>query len=122
MQKIYLLLGLYLSITGIWPIIHLNSFLFITGPKNDIWLLKTFSLLLIAVGITLILSSKYKNVPAPLIILPLLISSALLFADVYYPLIGKIRPVYLLDGIIQLLFISLILYKKLNNIKSRDAN
>jgi hypothetical protein len=39
--------------TGLWPIVHPSSFLAVTGPKRDIWLVKTFGALVAAVGVGL---------------------------------------------------------------------
>lgn len=43
---------LYLA-TGLWPVIHLRSFLSVTGPKTDLWLVESFGLLIAAFGLVL---------------------------------------------------------------------
>ncbi|SHL25073.1 hypothetical protein SAMN05444407_10372 [Chryseobacterium contaminans] len=38
---------LYYFATSLWPLVHIKSFLIITGDKTDIWLVKTVSILLL---------------------------------------------------------------------------
>ena len=35
----------YFVVTGVWPIVHMRSFLAVTGPKTDLWLVKTIGVL-----------------------------------------------------------------------------
>ena len=44
--NVALIQGLYFLVSGVWPIIHIASFLKITGPKTDLWLVKTVGVLL----------------------------------------------------------------------------
>jgi hypothetical protein len=30
--------GTYFLLTGVWPLLHMRSFLTVTGPKTDLWL------------------------------------------------------------------------------------
>src|SRR2546421_737901 len=43
---IALIQSAYFLLTGLWPIFHIRSFMRITGPKNDLWLVRTVRLLL----------------------------------------------------------------------------
>lgn len=36
--------GVYFGATGLWPILHLPSFLFVTGPKIDTWLVQFWAI------------------------------------------------------------------------------
>lgn len=46
--------GAYTSLTALWGLIDIDSFMAVTGPKNDIWLVKTVSVVLLAIGIGMI--------------------------------------------------------------------
>lgn len=94
LQAIFYILG------GLWPVIHMQSFEFITGPKVDKWLVKSFGWLMAAIGLQL-WAADMKQVAL------LGISSAIVIggADSYYSLKGRISKVYLLDAVVQLLFI-----------------
>ncbi|MEM5786496.1 MAG: hypothetical protein AAGU11_04200, partial [Syntrophobacteraceae bacterium] len=53
--------GLYYIPTGIWPLLHMSSFLKITGPKTDLWLVNTVGLLLVVTGSVLLLAGLRNN-------------------------------------------------------------
>jgi hypothetical protein len=42
--------GLYYMVTGVWPVLHIDSFLAVTGAKTDLWLVKTVGLLIAVIG------------------------------------------------------------------------
>lgn len=42
--------GLFYLATGVWPLIHIDSFLAVTGSKTDLWLVYTVGLLVSVVG------------------------------------------------------------------------
>jgi hypothetical protein len=35
---IFAIQGLYYLLSGLWPLLHLDSFIAITGPKTDLWM------------------------------------------------------------------------------------
>src|SRR4051812_30893344 len=49
--------GVYFFITGLWPIVHMPSFLFVSGPKTDLWLVKTVGILIVVIGSVLLAAS-----------------------------------------------------------------
>lgn len=50
--------ALYFFLTGIWPLVHLKSFMAITGEKTDIWLVHMVGLLAMSIGINLYLTKR----------------------------------------------------------------
>jgi hypothetical protein len=46
--------SVYMLLTGIWPLVHIESFMVVTGPKADIWLVKTVGAMLIPIALTLL--------------------------------------------------------------------
>jgi hypothetical protein len=97
-------------ITGLWPVIDITSFMHVTGPKTDIWLVKMVGLLTAAIAITLFSSYKNKSV----ITKTLSIASALAYLsiDVYYYFNGTLSPVYLADAGVETVIILLVLLVK----------
>lgn len=95
----------YYLLTALWPLIDIHSFMVVSGPKTDIWLVKTVAVLLIPISLCLLFGLSRNNY-LPLVIL-LAVGSAigLLFIDIYYVYIGEIDPIYLADGGIQFAFI-----------------
>jgi hypothetical protein len=106
--------GMYISITSIWPLIHLHSFLQITGSTSDIHLLKTMSLLLLCIGISFISQSAQRGSSAGIRMLAFNVAIALTIVDFYYTTTRVISEVYVIDGFIQLLFVSLWLFKTIS--------
>ena len=33
--------AVYYILTGVWPLVHIRSFMAVTGPKTDLWLART---------------------------------------------------------------------------------
>src|SRR5215475_2368904 len=50
--------GAYLLATGVWPVVHLRSFEWTTGPKLEGWLVKTLGGLIAAIGTTLLCAAR----------------------------------------------------------------
>lgn len=84
----------YTLLTGLWPLVHISSFLRVTGPKTDIWLVKTVGALLIPVSICLF---SYRSIPTidkrPALLLAGLCSIAFICIDFYYALTDVIPDV-----------------------------
>src|SRR5437762_14347268 len=74
----------YYLLTALWPLVSIRSFMRVTGPKTDTWLVKTVSMMILAVGMTLAAAGRH-GLPTPE--MPLLaVSSAagLAAVDVVY--------------------------------------
>ena len=104
--------GVYYTVTGLWPLVHMTSFEAITGPKTDDWLVKMVGLLAAVIGGTLFIAAGRNH--ASLEIRFLAIASALAFAaiDSWYSLQGRIAMVYLADAVVELLIIALLAISK----------
>ena len=96
--------GLYTLLTALWGLIDIDSFMAVTGPKNDIWLVKTVSVVLLAIAATLITYLFIQGDPLPAMVLGLLTSAGLATIDFYYSGRKVISPVYALDGIAEVVF------------------
>lgn len=104
----------YYLLTAVWPFVHLESFFAVTGPKTDIWLVKTVSLLLLPYALLIMYVTKVRY--SPLITVAIMLGCiGLAGIDLYYYLKGVIRWVYLIDLILELIFIMYwIFYIKMN--------
>ena len=98
--------GLYFTLTGIWPFIHLQSFLWVTGPKTDIWLLKTVAALITVIGFSLLVGAFRREVNAATITLALGSAFGLMTIDIYYATNDIIGDIYLLDAIAEAVIIT----------------
>jgi hypothetical protein len=99
--------GLYYVATGVRPIVHLRSFMAVTGPKRDTWLVQTFGVLVTAVGLALVRGRDEAGVARALGF-----GSALGLAasEVVFVVKGRIRPVYLIDAAVELALAAAILW------------
>ena len=109
MYKLYRLLiviqGLYSLLTAVWGLVHIDSFMLVTGPKYDIWLVKTVSVLLVAISICLLSFLVVRSHPLPAILLGGLTALGLASIDIYYTSIDRIKWVYGLDASAQVIFV-----------------
>jgi hypothetical protein len=103
--------GLYFFTTGIWPVLHVRSFKWVTGEKTDNlpsgldadhWLLMTVSSLILAVAITLLVAAWRKTRELEIAILAMAAAAGLTTIDIVYVTRGVILPIYLLDAAIEI--------------------
>jgi hypothetical protein len=84
--------------------VNLDSFIVVTGPKTDIWLVKTVAALIVAISVTLLASTCTPQVSKEICILAILTSSNLIIIDAYYSLNGTISAIYLMDAAPEVVF------------------
>src|SRR5687768_15295175 len=77
---------IYFLITAIWPLADIESFMKVTGPKTDIWLVKTVAVLLLAICINFIITLYLKAYQFPTLLLAICSCILLMCIDVYYAL------------------------------------
>lgn len=109
-DRLALLQGIYYFVTGIWPLIGMHSFLYFTGPKQDLWLVQTTGLLLMVIGLALIIAGRKRKESPDVLVLALGTAASLAAIEVIYVERKLISPVYLLDTIIELFIIALWIY------------
>ena len=91
--------GVFYAGTGLWALVDLDSFMAITGPKTDHWLVKTVGILVTVIGAVLLLAWRRKRVPGEVVFLATGSALSLAATDVIYVSNGTISPVYLLDAV-----------------------
>lgn len=99
--------GWFYAVSGLWPVINIRSFEWVTGPKVDRWLVKTVGLLLTTIGGVQIAAARRDDIPEELAILGVGAPLALLVIDLTYVAKGRISKIYLLDALAQLGLIGL---------------
>lgn len=95
----------YVFLTAVWPLVHIESFMAITGYKTDVWLVKTVGALLIPVALTLYSYCFVVTDRRPAILLGGLTAAAFICIDFYYALTDVIADIYLADGLVEVLFL-----------------
>lgn len=106
-NKLSLAQSVFYVVTGLWAIVSINTFQKVTGPKTDIWLVKTVSLLIIAIGGVLGMAGARKEVSPEIPALAIGSAAGLTAIDIIYVAKGRIRPVYLLDALAEVGLIGL---------------
>jgi prepilin signal peptidase PulO-like enzyme (type II secretory pathway) len=105
-KALALLQGLYYCITGIWPLIHIQSFQWITGPKTDIWLVHTVGVLVLIIGLVLTFSFFRRKVNSEPIMLAMGCNIGFILIEIIYVTQNVIWNIYLADALFQfILFI-----------------
>jgi hypothetical protein len=97
--------GIYFFISGIWPILSMSTFLKVTGPKTDLWLVKTVGLILVVIGVVLIVAQVNREINTSIIVLAIGSAFSLILVEVVYVVKRVISPIYLADALIELLLI-----------------
>ncbi len=101
--------GLYYIATGVWPLASMDTFLAVTGPKTDLWLVVTVGLLVGVIGVALLVAA-WRGLSPEAVTLAVGAIFALTAVDVVYVGRGVIPPVYLLDALAQVvLFVGWVL-------------
>ena len=101
-----LIQGIYFFVFGVWPILHMGSFLKVTGAKTDLWLVKTVGTILAVIGIVLTFAQVNAEINTSIMVLA--IGSALSLAMIEFVYVAKrvISPIYLGDAFLELILIA----------------
>jgi len=91
--------GAYFVLSGAWPLVWMDGFLAVTGPKEDLWLVRTVGLLAIAIGLPLLAAARRGAVPPEARLLGATSAAAFLVVDVVGYATGTLLWTYLLDAV-----------------------
>lgn len=97
--------GGYFLLTGLWPILDIESFMLVTGPKFDIWLVHTVGALAASVGAGLLYAAAQRQITFPVVVVAGATALSFMLIDIIYVSRQVILPVYLLDAGVELLFL-----------------
>ena len=93
--------AVYYVITGLWPLISLRTFEWVTGPKVDDWLVHMVGLLAATIGVTLWVGARVKRPVAVIVLLAVLSAISFAFIDIRYASVGRISAIYLADAVVE---------------------
>jgi hypothetical protein len=77
----------------------------VSGYKTDIWLVKTVSVLLLAISICLLVNACSDKFNFPIVLLSLLVAIGMAYVDFHYSINGTISKIYMADGFVEILFV-----------------
>src|SRR5215212_8853193 len=98
--------GIYTFLTAVWPIVHIESFMEVSGYKTDVWLVKTVSILLLAISVCFLLATISRQINIPVSVLALFVAIGMAYVDFYYALNDTIWNIYMADGVVEILFVA----------------
>ena len=101
MTRLLKVQGFYYLVTGLWPIVSLRSFLYVTGEKWDLWLVVAMGGLLAASGFGYLIGGQCEEKSPGLGAIAAGQAVVLLLVDVFYVRANAISPIYLFDAIPQ---------------------
>lgn len=105
--------GAYYLATGVWPLVSIDTFQLVTGPKTDHlptgreadhWLVNTVAVLVIAIGLAL-LTAALRRPSLEIVVLAVASAGGLIAIDGIYVARQVILPIYLVDAVAQLILI-----------------
>jgi hypothetical protein len=120
LRTLLLVQSVYTLITAIWPLMSIESFMLVTGYKTDVWLVKTVGALLIPIACCLGSFLFINTDKRPAIILGSLTAIAFATIDFYYTLKHQIPKIYMLDGVIEIVFLTGWIYVALKENTRKD--
>jgi hypothetical protein len=108
--------GIYFLLTGLWPLVSIETFQMVTGKKTDHlvtgneadhWLVNTVGALVTAIGIVFVSAAWSRRANFDVALLGISVAIALIAVDVVYVARGAISSVYLVDALLELAFVIL---------------
>jgi hypothetical protein len=88
-------------IGGLWPLVHLDSFEAVFGPKTDRWLVKTVAGLLVVNGLTQLGTTSVPASIGQARLLGVGTAATLALIDLAYVPMGRISKMYLADAAVE---------------------
>jgi hypothetical protein len=86
---------------GLWPLVHLDSFEAVFGPKTDRWLVKTVAGLLVVNGLTQLGATSAPASIGQARLLGVGTAATLAMIDLAYVPRGRISKMYLADAAVE---------------------
>lgn len=112
---LYAVQATYYGLTGLWPLIHIDSFKAVTGEKTDNlptgldadhWLVMTVGVLVTAIALGLATAAIRRTHSVEMVVVAIGAAVGLTGIDVVYVLRNVIQPIYLVDAVLQVLLIA----------------
>lgn len=101
LRKLALIQGIFYLTTAVWPLVDIVSFQVVTGPKTDLWLVRTVGVLLMVIGVVLLAAARTRRVTDEIAILGAGSALGLAAIDLIYAISGRISAVYLGDAAVE---------------------
>jgi hypothetical protein len=123
--------GPYYLLTGVWPLVHIRSFQYVTGQKydnlpnggeSDHWLVLTVGLLVTSVALALLTAAWRRSVQPEIAVVAIGSAAGLTAIDVIYVARQVINPIYLVDAAIEVPLIAAWIIALFQQFRSRKLD
>lgn len=104
-RLVSLVQGIYYLFTGIWPLVSIGTFQKVTGPKTDLWLVRTVGVVVGVIGAVLAVGGARRQTAVELPLLAVGSAAGLAAIDIVYVAKRRIAPIYLLDALAEVILI-----------------
>ena len=101
MRRLAMTQAAYYAATGVWPLLDIESFERVTGPKTDRWLVRTVGALVTVIGASLSLAARDDPARGETVVVAAGSALALGTIDAVYVAKRRISPIYLVDALAQ---------------------
>lgn len=98
----------YYALTGLWPIVSIDTFQWATGPKLENWLVQTVAALTLAIAAGLAAGILRPAPSTETLTLSLASAGAFAAVDVVFVAQGRIGPIYLADSAVQVVVLGVV--------------
>jgi len=112
----------YTFLTAVWPLVHIESFMAVTGYKTDIWLVKTVGALLIPIALCMFVHLFIRTDRRPVMILGGATALAFICIDFYYALNDVISDIYMADGAVEAVFLLAWIYIAFSMVNKKSTS
>jgi len=112
--------GVYYVLTGAWPLLSMDAFEAVTGPKTDDWLVKMVGVLAAVIGATLLVAVRRHEISGAVVFLAVTAAVGFAAIDVVSVLNGTVRGVYLGDAGVELILAGALLVAR-RRARNREA-
>lgn len=99
--------GAYYVATGVWPLVSIETFQQVTGPKRDLWLVKTVGTVVAVCGGVMMMAGLRRNTTPEIVTLAAASAAGLAAVDINYSVRGRISKIYLFDAVLELALVGL---------------
>ena len=106
LPKIWLLQAAYYLVSGIWPLVGIESFQKVSGRKTDLWLVKTVGVIVTVIGAVIGSAGVRKRITPEIAGLAIGSASGLATIEVVYAGKRRISRIYLLDTLLSVVMIT----------------
>jgi hypothetical protein len=90
--------SLYYLFAGLWPLLHMLSFMSESGPKADPWLMQAEGMLIVCIISAFVIDLYTHKAAFSIIFLAVSTSIGFLYIDLMHSFSGEMGGIYLIDA------------------------